>query len=322
MRQAGRYLPEYRKIREKYSMLQMVMTPELACEVTLQPIERFPLDAAIIFADILTPLIGMDVSLEFKKGEGPVISNPIRSAADVERLQVPEPRENVAYTLDAIKLVVRQLGDLTPLIGFSGAPFTLSCYLIEGQSPGDLSSTKKMMFSDPETWHALQEKLVPLVRDYLVAQAEAGCKILQIFDSWLGYLGPREYDEFVEPYLTRIVEEVRARVNVPLIFFSTGTAGLYPRIGKLDVQALGVDWRTSLTDAAKLYAKPVPLQGNLDPQLLKAAPWEVVEQAATAVLDEGRGLPGHIFNLGHGILPETPVENVERLVQLVRSYKG
>ena len=218
MRQAGRYLPEYRKLREGNSMLQMVMTPELACEVTLQPLRRFPLDAAIIFADILTPLIGMGINLEFKKGEGPVIDNPVRTAHDVANLRVPTPRENVGYTLDAIRMVVSELGGKTPLIGFCGAPFTLACYLIQGESPGDLEYTKGLMVGEPETWHALQTKLVKLSADYLVAQVEAGCESLQIFDSWLGFVGPREYDRFVEPYLRALVDDVRSRVSVPVVF--------------------------------------------------------------------------------------------------------
>lgn len=320
MRQAGRYLPEYRALREKNSMLQMVMTPELACEVTLQPLRRFPLDAGIIFADILTPLIGMGANLEFKKGEGPVIDNPIRSAADVAKLRLPSPVENTPYTLDAIKLVVRELGEKTPLIGFSGAPFTLSCYLIEGQSPGDLERTKAMMVGDTATWRALQEKLVPLCVEYLVAQVEAGCRSLQLFDSWLGYLGPREYERFVQPYLTQVVSEVRARVDVPLVFFATGVSGLFPQLSKLNASAFGVDWRITLPQARSLLGRDLPLQGNLDPQLL-AGPWEYVERCAREILADGATLPAHIFNLGHGVLPHTPPENVQRLVELVHSVQ-
>lgn len=322
MRQAGRYLPEYRALREKNSMLQMVQTPELACEVTLQPLRRFPLDAGIIFADILTPLIGMGIGLEFKKGEGPVIDNPVRSVADVSRLRVPAPAENVQYTLDAIKLVVKELNGKTPLIGFSGAPFTLSSYLIEGQSPADsdLRLTKGLMVSNPEAWHELQEKLVTLCVEYLVAQVEAGCESLQIFDSWLGYVGPREYDRFVEPYLVKIISQVKARVDVPVVFFATGVSSLFPRLAKLPADAFGVDWRISLPDAAKLIGRPVPLQGNLDPQLL-AASWEYVEHSARAILDEAATLPAHVFNLGHGVLQYTPVENVQRLIEFVKGYR-
>ncbi len=321
MRQAGRYLPEYRALREGNTMLQMVMTPELACEVTLQPLRRFALDAGIIFADILTPLIGMGAQLEFRKGEGPVIDNPVRSRADVERLRVPHPKENVGYTLEAIRLVVGELGGKTPLIGFCGAPFTLASYLIEGQSPGDLQFTKAMMASDSETWHLLQSKLTELSAEYLVAQAEAGCEALQIFDSWLGYVGPREYDAFVEPYLRSLVEQVRARTSVPLIFFATGVAGLFPKLSKLNVDAFGVDWRLTLAQARGLLGRDLPLQGNLDPQLL-TGDWPYVEKSARAILEDAKELPAHIFNLGHGILPHTPVTNVERLVELVKGYRS
>jgi len=321
MRQAGRYLPEYRKLREGNSMLQMVMTPELACEVTLQPLRRFPLDAAIIFADILTPLIGMGINLEFKKGEGPVIDNPVRTAQDVANLRVPTPRENVGYTLDAIRMVVSELGGKTPLIGFCGAPFTLACYLIQGESPGDLEYTKGLMVGEPETWHALQTKLVKLSADYLVAQVEAGCESLQIFDSWLGFVGPREYDRFVEPYLRALVDDVRSRVSVPVVFFATSVAGLFPRLSKLPVDAFGVDWRVSLPQARQLLGRDTPLQGNLDPQIL-AGPWDYIRTSAKAILDEAKDIPAHVFNLGHGILPHTPVENVERLVEFVGSYRA
>jgi uroporphyrinogen decarboxylase len=320
MRQAGRYLPEYRALREKNSMLQMVMTPELACEVTLQPLRRFPLDAGIIFADILTPLIGMGANLDFKKGEGPVIDNPVRSAAAVEALRVPQPEESVGYTLDAIRLVVRELNGKTPLIGFCGAPFTLASYLIEGHSPGDFEHTKALMVGEPRLWRTLQQKLVQLSADYLVAQVEAGCQALQIFDSWLGSVGPREYDEFVAPYLEQLVAAVRSRVDVPVIFFATGVAALFPRLAALDVDAFGVDWRLTLPQAHDLIGRSVPLQGNLDPQLL-TGPWEYVQRSAEAILEEATEIPGHIFNLGHGILPHTPVDNVERLVALVKGER-
>jgi uroporphyrinogen decarboxylase len=237
-------------------------------------------------------------------------------------LRVPAPAENVQYTLDAIKLVVKELNGKTPLIGFSGAPFTLSSYLIEGQSPADsdLRLTKGLMVSNPEAWHELQEKLVTLCVEYLVAQVEAGCESLQIFDSWLGYVGPREYDRFVEPYLAKIISQVKARVDVPVVFFATGVSSLFPRLAKLPADAFGVDWRISLPDAAKLIGRPVPLQGNLDPQLL-AASWEYVEHSARAILDEAATLPAHVFNLGHGVLQYTPVENVQRLIEFVKGYR-
>jgi uroporphyrinogen decarboxylase len=321
MRQAGRYLPEYRALREKHSMLEMVMTPELACEVTLQPLRRFQLDAGIIFADILTPLIGMGANLEFRKGEGPVIDNPVRSRADVDRLRVPEVRESVGYTLDAIGFVVSNLAGSRPLIGFCGAPFTLASYLVEGESPGDLRYTKGLMIGDTAAWNLLQRKLVDLSVEYLVAQVEAGCEALQIFDSWLGSVGPREYDSFVEPYLSDLIDRVRARVKVPIIFFATGVAGLFPRLGRLNVDAFGVDWRLSLGDAHKLLGVDRPLQGNLDPQIL-TGDRSYIERSVRAILSDARGVAGHVFNLGHGILPHTPVENVELVINLVKEEGG
>jgi uroporphyrinogen decarboxylase len=321
MRQAGRYLPEYRKLREGNSMLQMVMTPELACEVTLQPLRRFALDAGIIFADILTPLIPMGAKLEFKKGEGPVIENPIRDARSVELLRDVDPYEGIRFTLDAIKLVTRELNGKTPLIGFCGAPFTLSSYLIEGQSPGDLENVKRFMLSQPAAWETLQRKLVKASADYLVAQVECGCQALQIFDSWLGYVGPREYEVFVAPYLKELITQVKARVSVPVIFFATSVTGLFPRLSKLPADAFGVDWRLTLPEAAQLVGRKVPLQGNLDPQVLACAPWEYIEGVVRNILAEAKELPGHIFNVGHGIVPHTPVENVQRLVELVTSSK-
>lgn len=322
MRQAGRYLPEYRALRANHPMLEMVRTPELAAEVTLQPLRRFPLDGAIIFADILTPLIGMGCNLEFREGEGPVITNPVRTRADVDRLQVPLPKDNVKYTLDAISIVVEKLKESrTPLLGFSGAPFTLSAYIIEGQSPGDLALVKRMMLTDPESWHELQLKLVDLVVEYLVAQAEHGASALQLFDSWLGALGPSQYDRYVKPYLDAILRRVRERTVVPLIFFATGTAGILSELCALDTDALGLDWRVSLTCAKQAAGRPLVGQGNLDPMTL-FAPFDVIERETRRILEEGKGLKAHVFNLGHGVLQHTPIENVERLVSLVRSWEG
>jgi uroporphyrinogen decarboxylase len=320
MRQAGRYLPEYRAIRANHSMLEMVRDPELATEVTLQPIRRYGCDAAIIFADILTPLIGMGANLEFKQGEGPMIDNPVRSTVDVDALSVPEPEENVGYTLEAIRMVSAELTPQgVPLIGFSGAPFTLSAYLIEGGSPGDLLQTKRFMWNESESFHHLQGKLVKLVADYLVAQAHAGAAALQIFDSWLGVLSPADYDTYVEPYLLDILRSVRSRTDVPVIFFATSVTGLFPQLAKLPVDAFGVDWRVGLTAAAKMIGRPLPLQGNLDPLILQA-PQVTLRLAVRRVLEEGRTLPAHIFNLGHGINLHTPPESVAALVDEVRAF--
>jgi uroporphyrinogen decarboxylase len=303
-------------------MLEMVRAPELATEVTLQPIRRYGFDAAIIFADILTPLIGMGAHLEFQQGEGPVIDNPVRSAADVDALLVPEPEENVGYTLEAIRMVSAELAPQgIPLIGFSGAPFTLSAYLIEGGSPGDLMLTKRFMWGESDAFHHLQKKLVKLVADYLVAQARAGAAALQIFDSWLGVLSPSDYDTYVEPYLVDILRLVRSRTDVPVIFFATSVAGLFPQLGRLPVDAFGVDWRVSMPAAAKMIGRPLPLQGNLDPLILQA-PEVTLRAAARRVLEEGRGLPAHIFNLGHGINLNTPPENVAALVDEIRAFES
>jgi uroporphyrinogen decarboxylase len=262
----------------------------------------------------------MGVNLEFRKGEGPVIDNPVRRFEDIDRLRVPAPEENVGYTLEAIKLVVSELSGKTPLIGFCGAPFTLATYLIEGQSPGDLQYTKRMISGEPKAWHSLQTKLAKLSADYLVAQVEAGCESLQIFDSWLGYVGPREYDVFIEPYLQSLIEQVRSRTDVPIVFFATGVAGLFPRLAKLQVDAFGVDWRLTLPQAKQLLGLDLPLQGNLDPQLL-AGDWSYIESSAREILAEAKSIPAHVFNLGHGILPHTPVDNVERLVALVKESR-
>lgn len=318
MRQAGRYLPEYRAIRAKHSMLDVIRTPELAAEVTLQPIRRFGFDASIIFADILNPLIGMGANLDFVEGEGPVISNPVRSAADIERLKIPDTASNTGYTAEAIRIVTSELTPQNiPLIGFAGAPFTLSSYLIEGGKIGSLQQVKEFMMKEPEAWQMLQEKLITMLSAYLASQVEAGASAIQIFDSWLGQLSPRQYREYVEPYLTKLIANVRSLVSVPIIFFSTGTAGLYPDFLKLDIDVLGVDWRIDLKTAASLGGRAIPLQGNLDPIVLIRG-GEELDREVRYVLKQGQNLPGFIFNLGHGILPPTPIAHVEQVLRIVR----
>ena len=320
MRQAGRYLPEYREIRAEYSMLDVIMTPELAKEVTLQPLRRFPFDASIIFADILTPLIGMGIELDFVKGEGPKIFNPLTTGADVAKLKTPPAGENTPYTLKACELVSQEIAkNNTPLIGFSGAPFTLSSYMIEGGGSNKLVGTKSFFLQDPEAWRELQEKLVTLVSEYLVAQANAGCSALQIFDSWVGFLGPTEFNAFVAPYVKEIIKKVRAEVEVPIIYFGTVTSGLFPHFSELGADAYGVDWRLSLQTAEQLIGNPGALQGNLDPVLLANGTPEYLEKEVARILEDGAGLScPHIFNLGHGILPHTPIENVSTVVNAVK----
>ena len=319
MRQAGRFLPEYRELRNRHSLLELFRTPRLAAEVTLQPLRRYDLDAAIIFADILTPIIGLGFELDFVEGEGPRIANPLDDPGRAARLVVPPVEENVGYTLEAITLATEELrGRNIPLIGFCGAPFTLSCYLIAGGSPdSNLVKPKRFMLEHPEAWHVLQDRLAELLGDYLIAQVRAGARALQIFDSWLGGLAPREYHTFVEPHLTQLIARVRAAVDAPIVFFSTGTAGLLPYFSALGADCIGVDWRVSLRQAAALLGTKGPLQGNLDPALL-CGPRDALCAAAADILEQGKELPAHVFNLGHGILPPTPIDNVAAVVDLIR----
>lgn len=324
MRQAGRYMAEYRALRERYAMLELIRSPELAVEVTLQPIKRFDLDAAIIFADILPPLIGMGIDLEFAKGEGPVIHNPIRSRADVEALRVPQAAEHVPFTLEAIRLARRELDGKVPLIGFAGAPFTLASYMIEGGSSRNYLLTKGLMYDDPATWHLLMDKLARLVGDYLLAQVRAGAQAVQLFDSWAGCLSPSDYQQYVLPYTCQALAAL-ADEDVPVIQFSTGTAGIVlgaPQLlRQVPAGVIGVDWRVDLDVAWERLGYDVAIQGNLDPVVLFAGR-EVVERQAADVLTRARGRPGHIFNVGHGILPGTPVDTVAALIDFVHGWRG
>ncbi|MBI1279202.1 MAG: uroporphyrinogen decarboxylase [Anaerolineaceae bacterium] len=319
MRQAGRYMVEYRRLREKHTILEMIKTPELACEVTLQPINAFDLDAAIIFADILPPLEGMGLELDFIKGEGPTIYNPIRNEADVERLRVLPPEETLRFTLDAIKLARQEL-DLRgiPLIGFSGAPFTLASYAIEGGSSRNRIQVKNMMMSQPAMWHTLMTKLSEVAGHYLLAQAHAGAQVIQLFDSWAGELSAYDYENFVLPY-SRHAIEIASQSGVPIIHFGTGTSGMLKLIQAAGGDVIGVDWRIDLAQAWQILGDNVSVQGNLDPVTL-FADWDALEARSRHILDSVHGKPGHIFNLGHGILPETPVDNVRRLVDFVHEY--
>ncbi len=322
MRQAGRYLPEYRALRQEHSMLELIRQPDLAVEVTLQPLRRFDLDAAIIFADILPPLIGMGVELEFAKGEGPVIHNPVRTTADIERLRVPPAEENVAYTLDAIRLARKELDGKTPLIGFSGAPFTLASYLVEGGSSRNYVHTKGLMYSEPEAWRLLMDKLAKLVGEYLLAQVRSGAQAVQIFDSWAGCLSPADYRVYVAPFTRKVVEMLEG-IDAPVIQFSTGTAGILLGAPELlretGADVIGVDWRVDLDTAWQGLGHDVAVQGNLDPVVLFATSDQIERQAAR-ILRQAGGRPGHIFNLGHGILPETPIDNVRTLIEFVHRW--
>lgn len=318
MRQAGRYMKEYRDLRERYSMLELCRTPELATEVTLQPVRRFPLDAAIIFSDLLLPLEPLGLPFDFVKGDGPRVERPIRAESDVAALSPFEPRERLAPVLEAIRLVKAQLAGLVPLIGFAGAPFTLASYAIEGGHSNHYAHTKALMYGNPKAWHRLCALLADTAADYLVAQVEAGADAVQVFDSWVGALGPADYREFVLPHSRHIFDRLKP-LGVPTIHFGTGTATLLPLLTDAGGDVIGADWRIPLDDAWALIGDGHAVQGNLDPTLL-LAPTPRLLAAADDVLRRAGGRPGHIFNLGHGILPNTSVEAVEALAEHVHAY--
>lgn len=325
MRQAGRYMSVYRAVRERYGFLEMVKRPEVAAEVTLQPIEAFHMDAAIIFADILPPLEGMGIQLTFEKGEGPVIHNPIRSRADIEALRPYVAEEASGYTLEALRLVKRALPPDTALYGFSGAPFTLASYAIEGGGSHEYRRTKTLMYSDPASWNLLMEKLAALVADYLAAQVRAGADVVQIFDSWAGTLAPDDFREYVLPHLQRAIGQFRAAFAPgqapPVVYFGVNLNGMLPLLRETGAEVIGLDWRIRLDDGWDRLGPDVAVQGNLDPTALHG-PWPEIERRARAILDQAAGRPGHIFNLGHGILTETPEDNVRRLVEFVQGYRA
>jgi uroporphyrinogen decarboxylase len=316
MRQAGRYMPEYRAVREKHTLLEICQTPELALQVTLQPL-RLGVDAAILFADILLPLAPMGAPFEFAQGEGPVIHEPIRDAAGIARLAVIDPEESLGYVMSSLRLIRKELAGRVPLIGFAGGPFTLASYLIEGGRSSHFVKTKRLMYREPSAWSELMTKLAEVVRRYLRAQVAAGAQAVQLFDSWVGALSPDDYTEYVQPFVRRILEDVQT-TGVPVIHFGTDTGELLGLQREAGGTVIGVDWRTPLDEAWERVGHDVAVQGNLDPALL-FAPWEVLAGAAERVLSRAAGKSGHIFNLGHGILPETPVDNVQRLVDLVHA---
>ncbi|MEW6542181.1 MAG: uroporphyrinogen decarboxylase [Nitrospirota bacterium] len=314
MRQAGRYMKEYQAVRAKHSILEVCKTPELAAQVTLQPVERFPLDAAIIFADILLPLEAMGLSLEFAEGEGPVIHNPVRDRAAVERLAVTDGEE-LGYVAEAVRQARLALAGRVPLIGFAGAPFTLASYAIEGGGSRNYVLTKQFMYREPEAWHRLLDKLARVVTGYLRRQVGAGAQAVQLFDSWVGCLSPNDYAEYVLPHVRLIFEGLK-RERVPLIHFGTGTAALLALMREAGGDVIGLDWRVQLDEAWAALGHDVAVQGNLDPVVL-FAPLHEIERRVEDILTRAGGRPGHVFNLGHGILPNTPVEGVAAAVDLV-----
>ena len=319
MRQAGRYMAEYRRLRAKHSILEMCKTPELSAQVTLQPIDRFPLDAAIIFADILLPLEAMGLNLEFAEGEGPVIHNPVRDRAAVDRLRVIQGDE-LQYVADAISLTRRLLGGRVPLIGFAGAPFTLASYAIEGGGSRNYVLTKTLMYREPDAWHLLMDKLARVVTGYLRRQIREGAQAVQLFDSWVGCLSATDYAEYVMPHVQLIFEGLKQE-GVPLIHFGTGTTALLKLMRQAGGTVIGIDWRVPLDDAWALVGHDIAVQGNLDPVAL-FGPQHEIERRVTDILRRAAGRPGHIFNLGHGILPQTPVEHVAAAVDLVHKLSA
>ena len=316
MRQAGRYMAEYRALRERHSLLEICRVPDLATLVTLQPVRRIDVDAAILFSDLLLPLEPMGLPFDFIKGEGPQIERPIGTPADIDALRVFEPREALAHVLTAIRQIQQELAGVVPLIGFAGAPFTLASYAIEGGHSNNFAKTKALMYGHPDAWHRLCETFASVVSDYLVAQIEAGVDAVQVFDSWVGTLNAADYREFALPHTRRIFEAVGRRV--PTIHFGTGTATILEELRDAGGDVIGVDWRIPIDEAWERIGDEHAVQGNLDPTLLLGPPARMFEQTDD-VLARIDGRPGHIFNLGHGILPSTPVEHVQMLAQYVHS---
>jgi uroporphyrinogen decarboxylase len=313
MRQAGRSLPEYRKVREGVEMLESCRTPDLVAEITMQPVRRHGVDAAILFSDIVVPLAAVGVDLDIVPGVGPVVAEPFRARADLDRIPELTP-EHVPYITESVKLVLKELG-ATPLIGFAGAPFTLASYLVEGGPSKNHEHTKAMMHGDPELWHLLCSRLAQVAGAFLRVQAEAGASVVQLFDSWVGALSRADYETFVQPH-SRVALSAVADLDVPTIHFGTGTGELLASMGAAGADVVGVDFRTSLTDARARLGDGYAVQGNLDPALL-FAPWPALEKVVRSIVAEGSQAPGHIFNLGHGVLPATDPQVLTRVVELV-----
>ncbi len=317
MRQAGRYLPEYRALRAKYDMLTMCRTPEIAVQVTLQPLERFDLDAAILFSDIMIPLAGMGVDFQIKESVGPVVANPVRDQKGANALRVIEPDESIPFVVEAVRLLRQELRDRVPLIGFAGAPFTLATYVVEGKPSRDLLVTKTFMHCDPNAWGTLMTKLAATVAKYLLAQIRAGAQAVQLFDSWVGALSPSDYERFVLPYSKQVFDAL-ASARVPTIHFGTGIGGLLELMAQAGGDVIGVDWRIRMDQIAERMSL-IAIQGNLDPAILLTTP-QIIEEHTRQILDQVGKRNGHIFNLGHGVLPNTPVEHVKHLVDFVHKY--
>ena len=319
MRQAGRYMEEYRKLRAQHGFLELCKKPDLATEITVTPVEKLGVDAAILFADILLILEPMGVGLEYSKGDGPVIHRPVRSGKDVDGLQEFDVESELAFVYQAVRQICQELKNRAPLIGFAGAPFTLASYLIEGSGSRNYIHTKKLFYSAPEAWKRLMERLAKVIAEYLNCQIAAGAQAVQIFDSWAGCLTPADYEQFVQPYTKAVIDAVAP--GVPVINFSTGTSGLLKNIRAAGGDVIGLDWRVNLDEGWAAVKHDVGIQGNLDPVALLAAPKEIRNRVAD-ILRRAEGRPGHIFNLGHGVLPETPVDHVIAMVEAVHELSA
>lgn len=319
MRQAGRYMADYRELRQQYSLLDICHSPDLAVAVTLQPVDAIEVDAAILFSDLLIPFTPMGLEFDFVKGEGPSIAHPIRCADDVDRLRRFEPREALSFVLETIRILRRELADRVPLIGFGGAPFTLAAYAIEGGPSTTYARTKAFMYAQPEAWHRLCGRFADMMSEYLTAQVEAGVQALQVFDSWAGALGRADYREFAQPHSSRILAAIR-KLGVPVIHFGVGTTAILSDLANAGGDVIGVDWRLPLDEAWSLIGHERGIQGNLDPTVL-LGPRDRLFAAADDVLRRAAGRAGHIFNLGHGILPNTPLEHVQELAKRVHQFK-
>jgi uroporphyrinogen decarboxylase len=312
MRQAGRSLPEYRELRKRYGLFDIVAEPELCAEVTLQPVRRHDVDAAVMFTDIMFPVLAMGVAVELVESVGPVVSAPIRTAADVERLVVPEPEQSVPTILEAVRLVRAALRDDQAVVGFCGGPFTVAGYLVEGKPSREFATVKAMMYREPALWHALMDKLADTFARYVAAKVSAGADVIQVFDSWVGALSPSDYEEFVAPYSARIL----SALDAPTIHFGTGTSTLLAEMARAGGDVIGLDWRIPLDRGWAEVGDERGVQGNLDPAVL-LGPWERIEAETRAILARAGGRPGHVFNLGHGVPPETDPAVLRRLTELV-----
>jgi uroporphyrinogen decarboxylase len=319
MRQAGRFLPEYRALRERHGFLELCRNPRAAAEVTLLPVERFAVDAAILFADILLLVEPLGLGLEFSRGDGPVIRRPVRTAADVARLPDLDVEAAVPFVFETVRLVVQALGGRVPLIGFAGGPFTVASYLIEGGASRDYRHSKRLMWEEPEAWQRLMGLLAGATARYLNGQIAAGAQAVQLFDSWVGALAPADYRVFVLPHVSAVLKAITP--GVPVIHFGTGTAGLLPLMRQAGGDVIGLDWRVDLDRAWAAVGHDVAVQGNLDPAVLLAPP-ALIRERVRDILDRAGGRPGHIFNLGHGVLPDTPPDHVRALVDMVHELSA